>query len=294
MDRLRKDVQFYFFLILTLYFGWQLLIAASGVVQFFQEILIILFLGWFLYFIINPVVKLVTHKKIPRIASVMLVFFVLVALITLGLALLIPRLINQLNLLNDNLPTLMQNAGQYIQDRLLEYKWLDRARLESTITSSASQILSFSSSLISNWLSILSGTLSTVISVFMVILVAAFFLIDAEKISHYIRKMVPREFHDEFSLLEQKINTSFGGFIRGQFIMGIINGILTWIVLAALGVNLSLLAGILAAVVMFIPFFNMLFGFLPGFIITLIVRPELWLVVLIVLFVVHQIELNII
>lgn len=274
MDKPKPNIEFYFYIILIIFFGWQLILALTSVLQFFQDILIIIFLGWFVYFILNPAVKFLVKQKIPRGLSVLIMFLVLIGLIAISLAILIPHLAAQLMLLNENLPTFTQNAETFITGFLQRFKIINISKLDTLLNTYGGQLVSFSSALISNWLAILSATVNVTLNIIMILLIGVFFLIDEKKIYDYIKKIIPQSYHDEFTLLNKKIHTSFGGFIRGQLILGIVNGICTWFVLMVLGVNLSLLVGILAAIAMFIPFFNGFIGFVPGVAITLLVRPN--------------------
>ncbi len=89
----------------------------------------------------------------------------------------------------------------------------------------------------------------------------------------WLRQFLPERSYADIAALERAIALSFGGFIRGRGLIGLIFGVLIWIAAILLGVPLAVLIAVIAGLIQFIPFIGPLLGWsvLPAF--ALILAP---------------------
>ena len=83
----------------------------------------------------------------------------------------------------------------------------------------------------------------------------------------WLRRFLPERSYADISALERAIALSFGGFIRGRGVIGLIFGSLISVAAVLLGVPFAPLIAVIAGLIQFIPFLGPLIGWavLPAF-----------------------------
>ncbi len=116
----------------------------------------------------------------------------------------------------------------------------------------------------------LLGILNAITTFILVLMISAFLLVDADRILRWFRNLVPKVYYEDFDRVIVLIDRGLSGAIRGQFIICIINGILTWIGLQIFDVKYPLLLSFLAAVMSLIPIFGSILSSIPIVIVALV------------------------
>jgi predicted PurR-regulated permease PerM len=101
------------------------------------------------------------------------------------------------------------------------------------------------------------------LAIILTLMVAAFLSIDLPKFQAFARSMVPDDYVDGYDDLVRRMDVGLGGVVRGQLMICIVNGILTYIGLALLGVKYSVLLAVVAAVLSIIPVFGAVISTIP-------------------------------
>ena len=91
----------------------------------------------------------------------------------------------------------------------------------------------------------------------------------------WLRRFLPERSYADIAALERAIALSFGGFIRGRGLIGLIFGGLISIAALLLGIPLAPLIAVIAGLIQFIPFIGPLLGWavLPAF--ALVLAPTM-------------------
>jgi predicted PurR-regulated permease PerM len=110
---------------------------------------------------------------------------------------------------------------------------------------------------------VITGIASFVTDLIFTFLIAAFILVDLERVQHFFRSLVPAEFRPDFENIVRGIDEGMAGVIRGQLLICLINGALAWGGLVVFGVRYSLLLAMVAAVLSIIPVFGILISAIP-------------------------------
>lgn len=111
--------------------------------------------------------------------------------------------------------------------------------------------------------SIIGGVLAGVFSLFFILMVAAFFSIDAQAIRHYFGTMIPPEYSADARVLLERIDRSLSGVVRGQVTICMVNGTLTAIGLLIFGVKFAFLLATIATLFSLIPIFGTIISSVP-------------------------------
>ena len=94
--------------------------------------------------------------------------------------------------------------------------------------------------------------------------------------------------------LTHRTNEIFGKFLSGKIIDSAIIGVLSFVVFSIFKIPYTLLISVIIGVTNIIPFFGPFIGAIPSFIIILFVSPTKALIFLILIFIIQQIDGNII
>lgn len=110
---------------------------------------------------------------------------------------------------------------------------------------------------------IITSVLTGVFMLFFILMVAAFFTLDARAILGYFRTLVPPELAADARVLVERIDRSLAGVVRGQVTICLVNGTLTFIGLLLLGVKFAFLLATVATVFSLIPIFGTILSSVP-------------------------------
>jgi len=130
----------------------------------------------------------------------------------------------------------------------------------------------------------------------LVLMVAAFILIDMARIRAFLRSLVPVQYQPDYDRIIVGIDQGLSGVIRGQLVICMINGVLTYIGLLIFKVKYPLLLGGLASVMSLIPIFGSVLSSVPIVAIALVASGGFDVVrglkVLAWIIGIHQVEAN--
>jgi len=107
------------------------------------------------------------------------------------------------------------------------------------------------------------GVLDFFKTLVVVLMVAAFLLIDADRVHGFVRSLVPRDYRTHYDAILTGVTKGLSGVLRGQLVICLINGCLTYIGLLIFGVKYSLLLGLLAGIFSLIPIFGTILSSIP-------------------------------
>lgn len=110
---------------------------------------------------------------------------------------------------------------------------------------------------------LVAGTIAFIMNLVLVLMVAGFILIDIGRIHSFVRGLVPRHYRGDYDVIASGMDRGLNGVIRGQLIICLINGVLTWIGLFIFDVKYSLLLAVIAAVLSLIPIFGSILSSIP-------------------------------
>jgi predicted PurR-regulated permease PerM len=132
----------------------------------------------------------------------------------------------------------------------------------------------------------------SVFTLFLTFMVAAFILVDTERILSFWRSLVSKKYHARYNDLLKSLDKGLNGVVRGQLIICLINGILTFVGLLVLGVPFAFTLGLVAMVFSLIPIFGTILSSIPIVIMGLTISLSTGLLALAWILVIHFIEGN--
>jgi predicted PurR-regulated permease PerM len=117
---------------------------------------------------------------------------------------------------------------------------------------------------------LLAAVISMIAQLVLVLMVAAFLLVDAEGVRGFLRNLAPEPYRTQYDELAREIDRGLSGVVRGQFVICIINAVLTYVGLLLFKVKYALLLGGLAGAMSLIPVFGSILSSIPIVLVALV------------------------
>ncbi|HXJ23859.1 MAG TPA: AI-2E family transporter [Polyangia bacterium] len=116
----------------------------------------------------------------------------------------------------------------------------------------------------------IAAVVSGIGRLFLVLMVAAFILVDLDRIQAFLRSLVPAQYQLDYDRIASGVDRGLSGVIRGQLLICAINGALTYLGLWLFRVKYPLLLGGIAATMSLVPIFGSILSSVPIVVIALI------------------------
>ncbi len=256
--------------------GAALLFLFLGVISLLptlRSVLLIIVMAMFLSILLTPFVNFCEYRGVNRALASVLVFAVIIFLASMGFKLLAPVVSQQVKELssglNDQSPAqVMQLVREKIGDNI---PVLSNPSVQAEIEKKVGEILKHSFTVVAD---VLSAVMSTIMIAFMTF----FFLKDGRRIKKALIGWVPNRYFEVALMLQHKIVTQLGRYIRGQLLVAFIVGALSTLALYFLGVRYYFFIGAMAGLANMIPYFGPIVGALPAVVIAFLDTGEVGLV----------------
>src|SRR5262249_30040625 len=111
------------------------------------------------------------------------------------------------------------------------------------------------------------GVIGTLV---LVLILSLYMVIDRDQILSFFFRIVPPNMKEEARLLETSVARSFGGFLRGQAILGLVYGLIAFLTSTLFGLPYGGITSAAAGVLMAIPFFGPFVAWAPPVIVALL------------------------
>ncbi|MTD38084.1 AI-2E family transporter [Erwinia sp. CPCC 100877] len=242
----------------------------------FKTIIGPVILAMILYYLFNPLVNWLEKHKVKRIYGVSAIFIVLIALIVIGIVLVVPILQKQVEGLIQSFPQYMDDLNKMVSD-LFHNSALEKP-LDDTLNN-VQKWFDHISDGIGSYLSKAVEGASTVFSTltgFALVMITApiitFFLLkDDQKFFAFVLSIIPPRFRQDAKEIGATMSSQVGAYLKGQILVSIAIGILTfigfWLIKVPYSGTLSIIVGVTAV----IPYIGPVIAFIPAAIVALMV-----------------------
>lgn len=245
-------------------------------------VLLIVLVAALLAYAIVPVIDLL-HRVMPRALAIMLVY--VVATIAFGvLAYLgIKTFIPQLNALANSVTSFVtpgSNGEASPLDQILQSVGFSQNQIDAAARQVQSQLSTIVSNIANGLEPLIGGLISAGFNILITVVVSVYLLVDGYRFGSWLIGSSPLSQRSWISSVLDILQRVVGGYIRGQFIMSAIMGVLQGVGMAIIGVPFALFIGVLAAVLEFIPIIGTI---VVGFVAVLLALTQSWTMALITL-----------
>jgi sporulation integral membrane protein YtvI len=270
--------------IISLYFFWMI-----------HNALYPFLIGLFLAYLLNPAVCYLEKKNIRRAWAIISVYIILFCVVVIGGSKLLAIFIRELQSFALDLPFMIDNINKLLTIIQSQYQnsalpYYLRIAIDDALLLLENEMQEFIGQVVNGIIKLISHSIGLAISP-----ILAFYLLhDWYKIKGEILALLPSGWRAELVSFFRDVDKVLGGIIRGQLIVACIIGMFVTIGLYLLQVKFALIIGILAALFDVIPYFGPIIGASPAVMLAILESPWLTLKVILLFFIIQQIEGNII
>lgn len=239
---------------------------------------------------LDPAVRWLVKRKLPRLAAVSIVIAGFLGAVTLFLWAIIPTAVTEASKLVSQIPALATNL---MEQNLVQN--LD-AQLGGNVSAAIESGIAFVSSS-SNWPTLLGGVLqvgigviSGVVGFIIVVILTVYFMASLESMRGYLAKLTSASKRERFKSLVDQISLSVGRWVMGQTSVALIHGLVLFVFLTIIGSPFALLLGLVAFAISIIPLIGPLSAALIVLTVTIFSGSDMTLVVIIYYLIYLQLE----
>jgi predicted PurR-regulated permease PerM len=229
---------------------------------FLKAVLAPFIIAMIISYVLNPVVTLLAGRRVPRSVAVLLIYAVFVAAVTVILLNAIPMIAEQVEQLNRHAPELTMRA-QNLMDRLNNHSFLPesvRKAVDKSLIDLEKRLAEAALSFMNN----IGSMLNAVFIAFIIPFLAFYILKDLDAFERAIINYVPRSRRQGVIRLFKDIDEALGSYIRGQFIVCAIVGLLAYTGYLLIGLPYPLLLASFVAITNVIPYLGPFIGAAPA------------------------------
>lgn len=260
-----------------------------------------------LVYLLEPVVSWLTGKKlfrwqVSRGWSVFAVYVVVLSLLSVFVALVLPRIYHEILRIAHELPAQIANLKSIWIPQLIDglqavsdqygLNFSAQRFFDDTLASLLASSEIKADTLAESARHLISWLFEGLMALVLIFIVTAFLLKDMPMIGETVKNMIPAARREQVNLLVQDFNRDLSGAIRGQLLICLVNGILTTLGLLALNIKYAFTIGLIAGFFSLIPIFGTVISTIPA---VLVAMTQGWWVALQVvgmILIIHAIEAN--
>lgn len=258
-----KTIIFTVFLLLGLWF-----------VAFIKDIILGLFVVFIIVSALRPEVERL-ERFLPRILAILLIYVLMVGIAAVLVGMVVPPLATEMIAFGRQLP--------FYVDHLLGLANLEEKALTGPLSRTGENILKLSLNVFSNMV------------LFLTLFVVSFYwLLERGRLSQYLKIFFGKEFGQRVYLVVEKVEERLGAWVRGELVLMMVIGVMTFAGLTILKVPYALALAVVAGILEIIPVIGPVVSAVPAILISLTISPFMALPVAALYLVVQLLENNLI
>lgn len=281
----------------------------------FRKILIPFIIAIVIAYILYPIVEWVQKIKIkgyaiPRWVAVLTVYIILLGLFSFIFTYFIPLVVKEAKIMMEHIPEFFYKIKQNILPKVnnivnrgfkvdtnfnigdIQFSVDINSMIQDTLNNILERSQSVTISILKFGEKLIINTIRFIFGFFLTLMLSVFIVIDAKKIINFIRSLFPPTLREEFDIAIERINRGLSGVIRGQFIICIINGILSGIGFYIADLKYWPFFTLIATIFTLIPIFGTIISSTPAILVGLTQSFGTGLFVFLWIVGIHQLEAN--
>lgn len=244
---------------------------------YFGDILLTFFLAWLLAFIISPVVTRIVDAvpRLPRAVAAVIVYTLVVVVMVLtvvvaagALATSIAQFVASIPDIRANLPTILAPWQQWLTS--IGLSQINLAAEAGAVLANLDQV---AGQLVAPLQQVAVASLGALGTMLIVFFLSIYMVVDRDQIVAFLFRLVPPAYAEEARLLQTSVSRSFGGFLRGQALMGVVYFLIALATNLLLGLPLAALSSVGAGILQAVPFFGPFISWAPPVVVALVLQP---------------------
>ena len=258
----------------------------------FYQVVFILFIAIVIGTVIRPLVTWLHHRGLPRIAGIILVYLLLLALLISFVLLLFPLIVKQGTTIAAEMPVFYLGLREWMANNPNQVIVRLGTFLPATIPGLASvqptgaQVLASAGQALGYVTSAVKVIFIAIVFLFLVF----YWTLDGTRIIKSLLMLVPRDQRESIGGLISAMETKLVFFIAGQGLLCLVIGILALIAYLLIGLPNALVLAFVAGVFEAVPMIGPLLGAVPAGLVALSIAPSKLIWVIVATVIIQQLE----
>lgn len=265
----------------TVVFTVGLLIGLWFLVQI-KEIIVLVFLSIILLSALLKPVEWLNARHVPRVISTLLVYIIVITLISTAIGIIVPPLVAQTTDFVSKLPQIISS----VNDSVVFYK-IPVEDISKVVTGQVEQIAT-------NIITISRAVFSSIFALLTILVFTFYLLLEWKNFVRLVASPFSGKQEKKVIATIAKVEYGLGRWVRGQLLLSLIVGALTYIGLSILGIPFALPLALIAGILEIIPIIGPIIAAIPAVLVGLTVAPLLGLATAALFFIIQQLENNLI
>jgi predicted PurR-regulated permease PerM len=270
---------------------------AADAILYFSDIILILVMAWVFAFLVSPLVGGIKRllPSAPRTLVVVTVYALLFLVLAVLGVIIATQLATSIVSFTDELPTLQDRLPEIVEPWQQQLGELGlQVDLELVAREALQEIAASSGQFVGPLQDIAFASLGMLGNLMFMIFLSLFIVIDKDRLLGFINQITPPRFAGEMRLFQTSVAASFGGFMRGQAIQGLVYAAIAAAGSLALDIDYAPLTTALVAIFQFIPFFGPFVSWAPPVVAAILTQPDAIIPIIIIMAVGWFITMNLV
>ena len=290
---------FYIMTIIALILLGTYLVKEWHALSFIGEFLAVIspiFIGLVIAWLLDPLVKILQGKRVPRILACIIVYLLFIMLLFLVVALLIPAMGSQVRDFIGNIPGLVDDFKVFfnglIQDLNHTFNY-DFNTLKDYLYHTVENFgVNMTTRIPDMAIGVVSSVVSGGVSFFLGLMIGFYMLFDFDKLNHAFISILPSRWRYGATELIVRLNDSLRSYVQGVLLVMSLVFITQAIGLTLSGIQAPLVFAFFCALTDIIPYFGPYIGAIPVLIVGFMMDPFVGICCVISIIVVQLLENN--
>jgi predicted PurR-regulated permease PerM len=285
-----------------------LVLLVGGMIWAARTVLIPYVLGLTLAYLMLPLVNWLDRHlpdrlhswRVARPLAILLTYLLLFLLVAGIITFFVPLIIDQVNVLIENWPSLTQTVrdwgtqGWGLYNKVIDSierlspSWKDT--IENSLKGLGTEVVAVLQEGAVATVRTLSSTVGFIIGLVVIPFWLFYILHDESQVKEGVMRALPRQIRDDVRCMARLIDDVLSAYIRGQLLLCLFVGGLATLALLLIGVPFALVLGLIAGIFEILPFVGPILGAIPALVVALLADPWSALWVAIAFFAIQQVE----
>ena len=255
-----------------------------------------IFIGLIIAWLLDPFVKFLQGKKLPRIVACIIVYLLFLALLILIVGLLIPAMGSQIRDFIGNVPDLVEAFKDFLNGVVKDLNHTfnyDFTNLKTTMYHAVETFaVNMTTRVPDMALCVVSSVISGGVSFFLGLMIGFYMLFDFDKLNHTFISFMPKKWRRSATELIVRLNDSLRSYVQGVLLVMSLVFITQAVGLTLSGLQAPLVFALFCAITDIIPYFGPYIGAIPILIVAFMMDPIVGICCVISIVVVQLLENN--
>ena len=254
---------------------------------FIRDVVAVFFAALLLAALIDPFADWFERRRLPRALGVLVVYVLLAAIITGAFLVVVPPLVSQLSDLVKGLTTSFGDARGVLEGIIT---LTEKYGFAQNISESFQNLQGALSQGFSRVFSTIANVFGGVTTLVLVLVLTFYMVVEEADAKRLFRHFAPKKYQPYLVGLAGRMQEKLGYWLRGQLVLMLVIGALTYIGLLILGVDYALVLGIFAGLAEIVPYAGPILAAIPAIVLAFSISPIKAVMVAVLYFAIQQLE----